>query len=135
MNFAVSCVLAVALLPGIAHATKVECAFEKSLTGPEYLELDTQAKVASILYPGLTGILRGKVTRISKSGDGSDAYNLSFTDLKWPFKGKESEWEFVLHRNGGQWMLLGAGYSIAEGRQYLSSSKGDHRAKCRVAKG
>ena len=110
------------------QAAKLSCNLEESLIGPTYIELDTSTKVARILYPGLAGILDGHISRISKAGNGTDSYNLTFNDLPAPYN--EQTWEFVLHRNSGDWYLFGSGYETIDGTRHLSSNRGQYSANC-----
>lgn len=120
--------LSLLLVSAPAAAIRLSCGLEHAPAGPTYVELDTSTNTTQIVYPGTSGILDGRITRIFKAGNGTDAYNLVFNKLRRPYEGQE--WEFVLHRNDGSWILFGVGYSTVSGVRHLASTKGEHAAHC-----
>jgi hypothetical protein len=116
------------LLTGQALALTLSCQVKSELSGPTHLELNTTNGTARIIYPGFFGIIDGRISLVSKAGNGTDSYNLLFSGMQDPYA--EELWEFVLHRNTGAWTLFGVGYKSVNGVRHLLSTHGIHTASC-----
>lgn len=123
-------IVCISIIPIRAHAKQIECTIKSHLVGPTDIQFDTDKKTVEIAFPGPVGILHGQITRISKSANGTDAYNFVFSDLPKKWVGGDDEWEFLLHRNSGAFVIYGVGYVFVNGKPYLTSIHPMHTAYC-----
>ncbi|MBT9161419.1 MAG: hypothetical protein DDT26_02725 [Dehalococcoidia bacterium] len=119
-----------ALLPMPSWALKLSCSLPRNVQGLTYIELDTETSSARAVFPGLLGVVDGEITLTSVSGNGTDGYNLLFQGIADAPEGQE--FEFVMHRNSGDWTLFGVGYKLIDGRRHVSSFLGQHSPRCVV---